>query len=243
MADRPYRPGRPDYEVKYLDGPDTMTDSEIQGQDRCAGAHCGLLKNSGTKSLSWRFVGEGKGSFSPLQSYEYVGRGQGAFEKEVVTMPGAYSWPKIALCISVPLCLLLTILAASWVLTMASSQQQKVQQHIPAVAEKRGGLDFDCEADYAHWHVKWSPNKQHWCCAKTGRACVAPASADLMRACTTQCDYMGHTATCAYRVQWGASHRFKADSNACDRAWTMVAGQCPMCQACPLAATHCQPPR
>mmetsp|Transcript_49673 Transcript_49673/g.153409 ORF Transcript_49673/g.153409 Transcript_49673/m.153409 type:complete len:142 (-) Transcript_49673:312-737(-) len=73
------------------------------------------------------------------------------------------------------------------------------------------------------------------CCTNFRVACMPQ-----MVGCATECNFMRKTATCAFRIQWGANHRFVNKPEACLQAHQMVAGQCPWCATqCPLAESKC----
>jgi len=69
-------------------------------------------------------------------------------------------------------------------------------------------------------------------------AAPAPA-AQGAAACNSPCSYKGKTATCKFRIQWGAHHRYKQQSRACKKAWIMVGTQCPQCTNCPVESAGC----
>jgi len=50
---------------------------------------------------------------------------------------------------------------------------------------------------------------------------------------------MGKSATCATRINYGATHRFAGRQNACDLAHGAVTAQCPFCATCELSTVGC----
>jgi len=192
---------------------------------------CGAcLQDKGTQLVNWAYVGEGKGDFQPVvQAYNYVGNGLGSYEREVVVTPGTWNMRKVYICICLAMTLL-CILGVCAALTVGKGSQTVVETPAPTIS-------YDCESGVENWATEWNLDKRDWCCANLGVACK-PAE----RGCQTDCDYRGRTATCAARVQWGATHRFKFQPNACAQAFDMVMGQCPYCTgSCQLADADCKP--
>mmetsp|Transcript_71207 Transcript_71207/g.159376 ORF Transcript_71207/g.159376 Transcript_71207/m.159376 type:complete len:225 (-) Transcript_71207:96-770(-) len=201
-----------------------MTESEPVRHAGCGAC----LRENGTKALVWKFVGEGQGSFSPLQSYEYVGQGRGTHEKNVVVTPGRINLYKVLICVAFPICVLLAAAGIYWAVVLARDGDQSAARF----------ANFDCSTGMEQWQEA----ERDWCCANKGMGCGA---ARIAQACQQMCTFGGHTASCADRVQWGATHRFAADPNGCTSAYDMVIGQgqCSLCRSCPLAGTNCVHPR
>jgi len=59
-------------------------------------------------------------------------------------------------------------------------------------------------------------------------------------ACDTMCSYAGRSATCSFRFQWGADHKYAGVADGCNKAREMVLAQCPSCTSCSLEASGCQ---
>jgi len=80
--------------------------------------------------------------------------------------------------------------------------------------------------------------------AATGCGSPPPPSKVLPRssACSKSCTYLGKSASCGFRVQWGANHRYLGHPHACKLAHTMVLGQCSVCSNCTLAGSACVGP-
>jgi len=188
------------------------------------------LQEDGSKSLVWKYVGQGQGTFKPVQSYEYVGQGKGSHDKEIVVTPGKFSFTKVCLCIGLsccfPLVALFVILGLRAALTnpMPNPGGQEVTV-----------ITYDCQAGRNNWAKGWTDAKKDWCCARAGIGCIPDN-----KGCLTDCEYMQKTASCAFRIQWGANHRFLHQTQACAKAHQMVLGQCPFCNACPLAQAGCK---
>jgi len=192
---------------------------------------CGTcLQDKGTQSVNWAYVGEGKGTFQPVvQAYNYVGEGLGSYEREVVVTPSKWNPQRVYLC----LCLTATLLVGIGLVIAIMASRKK-----PAVADQRPEqvvvVQYNCESDLDNWETQWSDAKKDWCCANRGQGCPPKSTG-----CQQECTFMGHTATCAFRVQWGANHRFLHMPNACSSAHQMVQGQCPACASCTLEAASC----
>mmetsp|Transcript_14565 Transcript_14565/g.28696 ORF Transcript_14565/g.28696 Transcript_14565/m.28696 type:complete len:234 (+) Transcript_14565:87-788(+) len=195
------------------------------------------LQESGSQEEVWKFVGHGQGNFTPVPTYEFVGQNRGSHTKEVVTTPGKLNYQKVCMCVTLscglPLILLALIMGVKAVLSSATPGATGPTVQNP---------DFDCNIGLDVWASGWSDAKKDFCCAKEGRGCI-PQN----KGCATDCDYKRKTASCAFRIQWGANHRFAHVPNACSLARQMVLGQCPFCNTCTLAASNCfaapPPPR
>mmetsp|Transcript_58323 Transcript_58323/g.165855 ORF Transcript_58323/g.165855 Transcript_58323/m.165855 type:complete len:212 (-) Transcript_58323:254-889(-) len=184
-----------------------------------------FLKDEGTKSVKWTFVGEGRGTFQPVQNYDYVGHGLGSYQQQV-TPP-----PPPTCCSRQRVYLGLGLLLAAVVLVGLLTMPRLRQAAAPSVQTEA----FNCKLDFATWRETWSSDKKDWCCANKGKACEATGD------CNSQCAFARHTATCRARIQWGADHRFLHQPDSCASSHQMVLGQCPVCQGCALANTGCQP--
>jgi hypothetical protein len=196
----------------------------------------GCLQDSGTKLLTWKYVGEGQGTFQPVQSYNYVGQGRGSFAKEVVITPGRWDMKKVLMCVGVcSVILALSVLGFLAYLGMRAGSVPGVRQ--PATAAGTGnGRNFDCNNGLDNWVTAWEQPKKDWCCAHENKGCKPPE-----QGCSTDCTYMKKTASCKFRIQWGATHRFLNQPGACQQAYNMVLGQCPFCHSCALADANCDP--
>mmetsp|Transcript_98035 Transcript_98035/g.227349 ORF Transcript_98035/g.227349 Transcript_98035/m.227349 type:complete len:235 (-) Transcript_98035:241-945(-) len=211
----------------------------VDSQEPMPPQGCGsCLQEDGTKSLVWKFVGEGRGSFNPLQSYEYVGHGRGTHEKEVVVTPGKFNMQKVCIvAILVPLCLAILGLVIYSVLNAARAAADTGDEGVveePSVTTEPVNCNDGLEAS-------WSDAQRDFCCGNHGIGCLAVEVRPQV--CQTQCHYLSHTATCAFRTQWGANHRFRASGTPCRDALAMVKGQCSVCAGCNLQDTGCSPPR
>eukprot|EP00419_Tripos_fusus_P031137 CAMPEP_0172782388 /NCGR_PEP_ID=MMETSP1074-20121228/203909_1 /TAXON_ID=2916 /ORGANISM="Ceratium fusus, Strain PA161109" /LENGTH=279 /DNA_ID=CAMNT_0013619373 /DNA_START=29 /DNA_END=869 /DNA_ORIENTATION=+ len=176
-----------------------------------------FLKDEGTKQVKWTYVGEGKGNFTPMMvNYNYVGHGRGTFDKEAQATP-ANSPPCSKEKIYVALGLLMFVLTVLALFSMPSITRgvRKV------IAEQEASRAHDCQAGSSNWEDTWSDEKKQWCCDHHGKACPADETG-----CGTLCNYLGKTATCRYRIKWGAEHRFAHRANACVAAYRMVQEQC-----------------
>jgi len=194
----------------------------------------GCLQDSGTKLLTWKYVGEGQGTFQPVQSYNYVGQGRGSFAKEVVITPGKWDMKKVLMCAGVlSVILALSVLGFLAYLGMRGGSVTGVRQSVAAAGTAR---KYDCGHGLDSEVIAWDQRKKEWCCAHTGNGCQPPA-----QGCQTECTYMQKKATCSFRIQWGATHRFLQQPGACQQAYTMVLGQCPFCHSCALADAGCDP--
>mmetsp|Transcript_46021 Transcript_46021/g.103505 ORF Transcript_46021/g.103505 Transcript_46021/m.103505 type:complete len:257 (+) Transcript_46021:70-840(+) len=219
---------------------------------------CGsCLQDNGTKMLTWKYVGEGQGTFQPVQSYNYVGSGRGSYEKDIIVTPGKFNMQKVVLWLFMPL--VLAILGLAFLMLQYAAQDAQGRDvdrptgvrntpgHIHAPhARKRptrpaaaADPSYNCDDNIDNWAAGWSDAQKDWCCANRGKGCLP-----VMQGCNTDCNYMRKTATCAFRIQWGANHRFLHASNACEQAYQMVLGQCPFCAGCLLADASCaaEPP-
>lgn len=197
----------------------------------------GCLQDNGTKMLSWKYVGEGHGTFQPRQSYDYVGQGRGSYEKEVIVTPGRLNLLKVAMCFCVPLTLLLIGFALASMLGVSGSfpSLPSLPGIGPLSNQRLASVSFNCNEGLDIWPSNWTTLKKEWCCTEYEVGCL-PA----MVGCNTQCEYFQKTATCAYRIQWGANHKFAGQPAACEKAHQMVASQCPWCGSqCPLAQANC----
>lgn len=184
---------------------------------------CGsCLQESGSKSLVWKFVGEGQGTFAPVQNYEYVGSGRGTYEKEVVVTPGRWNMRKVLTLLALPCGVALMVLLLIWSVTALRARHAS-----------RKTVTYSCD-ELGVLVNTWSATKREWCCANLGRGC--PTTPD---GCNQDCTYLGKTGSCAYRIQWGADHRFLNQPAACQQAHQMVLGQCSVCRACALELSNC----
>eukprot|EP00419_Tripos_fusus_P086962 CAMPEP_0172864762 /NCGR_PEP_ID=MMETSP1075-20121228/81022_1 /TAXON_ID=2916 /ORGANISM="Ceratium fusus, Strain PA161109" /LENGTH=312 /DNA_ID=CAMNT_0013713719 /DNA_START=72 /DNA_END=1006 /DNA_ORIENTATION=- len=206
------------------------TNTQVELPDSVPPEGCSCLKENGSKSLVWKYVGQNQGSFKPEQSYEYVGQGQGTHDKEIVVTPGKFSSSKVCMCLGLSCCLLLPLVALLTILGLWAAFS-----HPSNPGGKVAVIRYDCQAGRNNWAKGWSEAKKDWCCAREGVGCVPET-----KGCLTNCEYMSKTASCAYRIQWGANHRFLHQPQACMRAHQMVLGQCPFCNACPLAQAGCK---
>lgn len=194
----------------------------------------GCLQDNGTKMLTWKYVGEGQGNFQPRQSYDYVGQGRGSYEKEVIVTPGRFNLCKVITCFCVTVTLLIIgIVAASMLGVSVPFGGMGV-----GAARSNEGLtpvNFNCQEGLDFWPSNWTTLKKEWCCANFRLGCLPD-----MVGCNTECNYMRKTATCSFRIQWGANHRFFGKPGACAQAYQMVAGQCPWCGSqCTLQEANC----
>merc|ERR1711879_783667 len=58
--------------------------------------------------------------------------------------------------------------------------------------------------------------------------------------CDNVCEYNKTAASCRFRIQWAANHRFLGQPNACSLAHEFVLQQCPVCSDCRATATGCE---
>lgn len=203
----------------------------------------GCLSDTGQKAVTWAYVGEGKGAFRPT-SYNYVGHGRGSYEQEVVVTPGKLNMRKVYLALTV---LMLVLVAAAAVISLLAAggkpsrlfRAERPRSVRPLVA-RRPLVSYNCDAGFENWSAVWPDEKKDWCCANHGRGCK-PASSDASSSgCDTHCIYLGKTATCRRRIQYGADHRFLHQPNACKQAHAAVKGYCPVCGACDLVVAGCR---
>jgi len=68
--------------------------------------------------------------------------------------------------------------------------------------------------------------------------------------CEAKCVFRESKATCGSRIMWASQHSFPGKPDACNRAYSMVLKQCPICKqctsraaGCPTAASKAAPPR
>eukprot|EP00425_Heterocapsa_triquetra_P044984 CAMPEP_0195079090 /NCGR_PEP_ID=MMETSP0448-20130528/21114_1 /TAXON_ID=66468 /ORGANISM="Heterocapsa triquestra, Strain CCMP 448" /LENGTH=266 /DNA_ID=CAMNT_0040111893 /DNA_START=29 /DNA_END=826 /DNA_ORIENTATION=+ len=181
----------------------------------CAGPASLLCTADQTTTVTWAYVGDGKGKFSEEKVYNFVGDGQGAYEKEEIK--SYHNW-RPRLC---------TIVAALIVAALGLIYLAVRNWHWPGggggVAEPHNCLTgFD---------VGWNDEKKHWCCINHGMGCPPDGSvkpiagvgqiASHLQGCDTDCDLDGHKATCGFRVQYASTHRFAGTADACSQAYNM----------------------
>eukprot|EP00405_Crypthecodinium_cohnii_P014743 CAMPEP_0206460006 /NCGR_PEP_ID=MMETSP0324_2-20121206/24509_1 /ASSEMBLY_ACC=CAM_ASM_000836 /TAXON_ID=2866 /ORGANISM="Crypthecodinium cohnii, Strain Seligo" /LENGTH=305 /DNA_ID=CAMNT_0053931655 /DNA_START=90 /DNA_END=1004 /DNA_ORIENTATION=+ len=140
---------------------------------------------------TWKYVGEGKGTYEQIQDYNFVGSNQGEFRKQekpwLVAMQKlcegrwAYFLGGAALLI-----LLWAIVAeirnlfagnattgkcsgnvSSWTQDQRRQCCQEEQIGCPSQPEP-----FDCMSGYFAWQKTWSPGQQLWCCDHYQRGCA-----------------------------------------------------------------------
>jgi len=199
--------------------------SEVQAVEVAAPTGCGsCLQDDGTKTLTWKFVGHGQGTFEPVQSYNYVGQGRGSFEKEVIVTPGQWNMQKVVMCLSVPLGLL--VLGLGFLLINL----------LRASGPFWTNTSFDCNQGLDNWAASWDKSKKDYCCRNEQKGCMPQ-----IKGCQTECNYQRRTATCASRIQWGATNQFVHHPNACAEAYKEVVSECPFCSSCDLAQAYCHP--
>jgi len=117
-----------------------------------------------------------------------------------------------------------------------------------------GGKSFDCSARIRYtaqvrFHGKKGscemalaqvlgecPVCSHCSLAESRCAVTSPLTthvpADSRAACSKICHYGGTSGACDSRIRWGATHKYLNHKQACQKAWTMVASQCPSCTSC-----------
>lgn len=74
-------------------------------------------------------------------------------------------------------------------------------------------------------------------CPLAGAKCTVaathmPAEDSSATSCSRVCSYQGKSGACDFRIRWGATHRYLNHKGACQKSWTMVASQCPICAGC-----------
>lgn len=62
----------------------------------------------------------------------------------------------------------------------------------------------------------------------------------VVPACDTVCDHNNTSASCTFRIQWAANHRFAGQPHACTLAHRFVLQQCSSCSECRPSATDCK---
>jgi len=126
---------------------------------------------------------------------------------------------------------------------------------------------FNCSWQFSHCkhclRVKWTQSKLDYCCKHEGIGCnhgvVNPAPAPVglgvatvvtpaptpvglgvATACDAMCTFAGKAASCSFRYQWGADHKYAGVADGCTKSREMVLAQCPSCSSCSLDASGCQ---
>lgn len=193
-----------------------------------------FLKDEGTKTVSWKFVGEGNGNFTPVQNYNYVGQGLGSFDKKVEPNPPPSNKQKIYM--GLGLLMLFFVVVALFSLPSLAKGVHDTRND----TRKEGPIagvtaPHNCEVGNLNWAEAWPDEKKAWCCSHYGTGCPSE------RGCDAICTYVGKSATCRVRVQWGASHRFLHQSDSCAQAHRMVQQECTICGGCGLVDVGCLP--
>jgi len=200
-----------------------------------------FLRDEDVVSTRWKFVGEGNGTFAPVQTYNYVGHGQGSFEKadEPPTACTCRTKAFVALGIVIGLLVLYGLLGmprpgAVRHPTLLPSDVGWARDPDPALQPSTTQRPaHDCEVGYSSWASSWSDEKKDYCCSIHGRGCPEDET------CETVCKYVGKSASCGTRVHYVATHRFLGKQDACSQALDAVQRQCVNCGGCTLAEVTC----
>jgi len=190
------------------------------------------FKDAGGKTEKWVYVGDGRGSFNEVNSYNYIGRGHGGWEQEVKTTPMSFSRAAIFLGVGgLVLLILVAVACKAWV-------DHRAQPYAPAQQAAQMGAAQNCQDGLQSWATSWTEEKKLWCCASEQKGCKP-----VLQGCATECDYMSKKASCSFRTQWGANHRFKHQAGSCLQAHQMVMEQCPYCveAGCSAQSVSCKP--
>mmetsp|Transcript_11873 Transcript_11873/g.33839 ORF Transcript_11873/g.33839 Transcript_11873/m.33839 type:complete len:279 (+) Transcript_11873:23-859(+) len=176
------------------------------GASGCPGADAVCFEAEGAVSaVDWRYVGEGRGGYSKVQSYNFVGQGRGSWnQEEVVT---TYGWKLRPFCFGI-LVAMIVVMAAYVVVTTgdltattsvakaelfdcsSSAAMSVVKREFCCrwhhtycdnptgrkSATPSAHRRYDCAGDLADWRIKWPLKKQAWCCQHAGQGCVQTAS-------------------------------------------------------------------
>jgi len=123
----------------------------------------------------YRYVGEGRGSYSRVKSYNFVGEGVGKYDKEVTTTYHGWKFRKVCClvgmvtllpCLLVPLfVLLLNVLHQESGAEDSSSAPVSPNETVVIPASTTSGtIAYDCNAGLNNWQAGWSRVKKAYCC-------------------------------------------------------------------------------
>jgi len=138
----------------------------------------------------YRYVGEGRGSYSRVKSYNFVGEGVGKYDKEVTTIYHGWKFRR-ACCLVTMVALLACLLVPLFVLFLSILQQESGANDSPSVlpspnssaataaATTSGIIAYDCQAGLSNWEAGWSLVKKAYCCEYSNISCPDAAKTTI----------------------------------------------------------------
>lgn len=143
----------------------------------------------------YRYVGEGRGSYSRVKSYNFVGEGVGKYDKEVTAIYHGWKFRRVC-CLVTMVALLPCLLVPLFVLLLNILQQESDTEDSPsalpslnksvatAASTTSGNIAYDCHAGLSNWEAGWSHVKKAYCCEYTNIGCPHAATTTTTMATT-----------------------------------------------------------
>lgn len=141
----------------------------------------------------YRYVGEGRGSYSRVKSYNFVGEGVGKYDKEVTAIHHGWQFRR-ACCLVGMVTLLPCLLIPLFVLLLSILQQESGAEDsssalpppnntvVTAAWTTTGIIAYDCHAGLSNWEAGWSHIKKAYCCEYNNIGCPKAATTTTMAA-------------------------------------------------------------
>ncbi|OLQ03622.1 hypothetical protein AK812_SmicGene13411 [Symbiodinium microadriaticum] len=165
----------------------------VHEDDGCENVGSICFEPVGKKTVAtWKWVGDGRGSYEKVENFAYVGENAGSFERRLDV---TYSRWKARGCVLGLLCCLLLGLALFLVLGHFFHRQyhDEPEPHQDDV--------WDCTKDFFNWQTLWTVPHQEWCCVHYGRGC--PTTTPATTSPAFDCDAAFNN----WRVAWSSQKK------------------------------------